>query len=122
MKKHFSLYNTGWIIVLFETIMCAVCTLSLLMVNGTDAIGADHISLFLLVAITIASIILMKARKAMLSKTVLWMAVLPLLFVGYEVLATFLIPYSGQSLSGAAGHLATNRPAGLPTLAYWLIY
>ena len=122
MKKHFSLYYTGWLIVMFETVMCAVCTLSVLMVNGADAIGADHISLFLLVAITIASLILMKARKAVLHKAVLWMAVLPLLFVGYEVMATFLMPYGAQSLSATAGQGITHMPSGPPTLAYWLIY
>ncbi|HVF81042.1 MAG TPA: hypothetical protein VM884_03875 [Flavisolibacter sp.] len=105
MKKHFNLYNTGWLIVLFETVMSTAWFLSVFMVNGTDAIGADHISLLLLVTLTIVSVVLMKARKPFLNKAVLWIAILPLMFIGYEVMATFLMPYQAPSVSSSANQL-----------------
>jgi hypothetical protein len=93
MKKYISLYNAGRVIVFFEIVLCAVATLSLLMVNGTGELTTDHLSLLLLVGITTASTVLLKASKPGYQKTVLWMAVLPLLFVSYETIAAFVIPY-----------------------------
>ncbi|HZH63957.1 MAG TPA: hypothetical protein VEY10_03630 [Flavisolibacter sp.] len=105
MKKYFTLRHTGWAIVLFEMVMCAVWFLSVFMVNGTDTIGADHLSLLLLVALTIASIRLMKARNPLFNKAVLWIAILPLMFIGYEAAATFMMPYEVQAFSSPANQL-----------------
>ena len=96
MKKHLTLYTIGRMIVLFETILCVIATLCVLMVNGPDSFSTDYLSLLLLIIITIASNIMIRARKPLHHKTVLWMSVLPMLFVSYEVVAAFLIPY--QSL------------------------
>ena len=96
MKKHLTLYTIGRMIVLFETILCVIATLCVLMVNGPDSFSTDYLSLLLLIIITIASNIMIRARKPLHYKTVLWMSVLPMLFVSYEVVAAFLIPY--QSL------------------------
>ena len=94
MKKHFTLRRVGRLIVFVEIVLCAVATLAVLMVNGPDAFTADHLSLLVLVGITVASITLLKMRKAVHDKTVLWMAVLPLLFVGYETVAPFLLSHA----------------------------
>ena len=94
MKKHLNLYTIGRAVVLFETILCVIATLCVLMVNGPDSFSADYFSLFFLIAITIASNILIRTSRH--HKTVLWMSVLPMLFVSYQVIAAFLIPY--QSL------------------------
>ena len=96
MKKHLSLHTIVRMIVLFETILCVIATLCLLMVNGPDSFSADHLSILLLVAITVASNLMIRTRKPLHHKTILWMSVLPMLFVSYEVVAAFLIPY--QSL------------------------
>ena len=101
MKKLLNISSVGRIIVFLEIIMCAVWSLSVLMVNGTDAISNDHISLFLLLTLTIASVLLVKSRKPFLNKAVLWIAILPLLFISYETAATFLMPYDVQSVQPA---------------------
>lgn len=90
MKKYFTFYSIGWIVVLFEIILCAVLTLSVLLVNGTDAIGKDHVALFLLLAITIVSIVLMKSGKHFLNKAAVGLALLPLFFLSYQVLLMFM--------------------------------
>ena len=92
MKKYFSIYSIGWAIVLFEIILCTVFTLSVFLVNGTDAVGKDHLVLFSLIAITIVSIILMKSGKNFFNKAVLGMALIPLLFIGYQVMTTVVTP------------------------------
>jgi glucan phosphoethanolaminetransferase (alkaline phosphatase superfamily) len=98
MKNLLNISSVGRISVFFEIIMCAVWSLSVFMVNGADAVNEDHISLMLLVTLTIASIVLMKTRKTHLNKAVLWIAILPLLFISYEAASTFLVPYEAQSL------------------------
>jgi hypothetical protein len=98
MKKQFSISSVGRIIVFFEVIMCAVWTLSVFMVNGTDTISQDHVALFCMVAMTVSSIILLKARKPLFNKVVLGIAVLPLLFISYQATSTFFVPYEAQSM------------------------
>ena len=93
MKKYINLHNAGRIIVFFEILLCAVATLSVLMVNGADSFSTDHLALILLIAITIASVFLRKGSNLQQQKMVLWMAVLPLLFVSYEAIAAFMLPY-----------------------------
>lgn len=97
MKKLLNISSVGRMIVFVEILMCAVYTLSVFIVNGTDAISSDHISLMLLVALTITSIILLKSSRANLNKAVLWIAILPILFLGYEASATFFHSYEAQS-------------------------
>ena len=107
MRSVINISSVGRIIVFFETIMCTVWSLSVFMVNGADAVNEDHISLLLLVAITIASIVLVNTRKPNLKKAVLWMAILPLLFVSYEATVTFLVPYETQQVLATPGtHVA----------------
>ena len=96
MRRLINISSVGRIIVFFETIMCAVWALSVFMVNGADAVNEDHLSLLLLITITIASIVLMKTSKPNLKKDVLWIAIFPLLFIGYEATITFLVPYQTQ--------------------------
>ena len=91
MKKHLNLYTIGRAVVMFETILCVIATLCVLMVNGPDGFSTDYFSLLFLIAITIASNILIRTNKY--QKTVLWMSVLPMMFVSYQVVAAFLIPY-----------------------------
>ena len=93
MKKYISLHNAGRIIVFFEILLCSVATLSVLMVNGADSFGTDHISLFVLMAITIVSAIIRKRSNTQQQKLVLWMAILPLLFVSYEAVTAFVLPF-----------------------------
>jgi hypothetical protein len=109
MKKYFSLHNIGWLIVLFESLTCSVLALSVFLVNGTDAIGKDHLALFLLLAITLVSVVLMKSRRSFLNKAVLGLAVLPLVFIGYQTLLTVLspgmptqVPFTHQALASVA--------------------
>lgn len=93
MKKHLTLSLAGRLIVFVEIVLCLVATLTVLMVNGTDSFTADHLSLLLLIGITVASVVLLKARKALHQKAVLWMSVLPLLFISYQSLAAFLFTH-----------------------------
>lgn len=92
MKKYIILRNTGRIIVFLEIMLCAVATLSVLMVNGADSFCTDHLSLLALIGITIASAIIRKNRAVQQQKLVLWLAVLPLLFISYEAVTAFM-PY-----------------------------
>ena len=92
MKKYIILRNTGRIIVFLEIMLCAVATLSVLMVNGADSFSTDHLSLLALIGITIASAIIRKNRAVQQQKLVLWLAVLPLLFISYEAVTAFM-PY-----------------------------
>lgn len=112
MKKHFTFYSVGWMIVLFEAALCVVFALSVLLVNGTDAVGNDHVSLALLIAITVASAVLMKSGKRFLAKAVLGIALLPLLAIGYEAMILFLLP----------SHSQTGLPAGHPVIAGLLLF
>ena len=105
MKKHFTFYSIGWLVVLFEIILCIVFALSVVLVNGTDNVGKDHASLLFLVTLTVASIVLMKSGKRFLNKAVLGIAILPLLAIGYEVMITFLLPAHAQ-LAASASHSA----------------
>jgi hypothetical protein len=93
MKKHFTLHFVGRLIVLLEIAMCATWTLSVLMVNGLDSLSLDHLSLLLLVALTVVSLVLLKSGSLRFKKAVLWIAVLPLLHLVYEAASTFIIPY-----------------------------
>ena len=92
MNKHLNLYIAVRIVVFFETIFCTIATLCVLMVNGFGDFSADHLLLFLLVAVTIASSNLLKFRKPVYYKTILWMSLLPLLLISFEVIAA-LLPY-----------------------------
>lgn len=92
MKKHLNLYTAGRIILFFETILCAVTAMSVLMVNGIDTFSADHLSLLILIGITITTRVFIKSSNIFLNRAVLWMAALPLLLISYELLA-MLIPY-----------------------------
>lgn len=93
MKKYISLHNAGRVIVFFEILLCAVATLSVLMVNGADSFSADHLSLLALIGITIFSVALLKSSRPQQQRLVLWMAVLPLVFISYETVVAFVIPY-----------------------------
>ena len=92
MKKHLNLYTAGRIILFFETVLCVVTALSVLMVNGIDSFSADHLSVLVLIGITITTRAFIKSSNIFLNKAVLWMAALPLLLISYELLA-MLIPY-----------------------------
>lgn len=106
MKKQLTISSVGRIIVFFEIIMCTVWTLSVFMVNGTDAIGEDHVALFLLIAMTVASIVLLKARNRLFNRAVLWIAILPLLFISYEATTAFFVPYESPSIGASINPVA----------------
>jgi hypothetical protein len=89
MKKHYTIYTAGQVIVSIEIILCIVATLSVLLVNGTGSFTPDHLSLLLLMAITVCSAFLLKAGKRLYRKAVLWLAILPLFFIGYEAVISF---------------------------------
>lgn len=105
MKKHFTLYRTGWALIVFETVLSAVGFLSVFMVNGADAITSDHIALLFLFILTIASIFCMRYGKSSYKKAVLWMAVLPLMFVSYEVSASFFVHSQTQVATTSANQM-----------------
>lgn len=92
MKKHLNLYTAGRIVLFFETVLCVVTALSVLMVNGIDSFSADDLSVLVLIGITITTRAFMRSSNIFLNKAVLWMAALPLLLISYELLA-MLIPY-----------------------------
>lgn len=110
MKKLLNISSVGRMIVFVELLMCSVWTLSVFMVNGADAFTSDHISLLLLVGVTALSIAFLKADRKNLNKAVLWIAILPMLFLSYEASVTFLSPYEVQSLQAHSSNLLFFLP------------
>ena len=96
MKKHLNLYTAGRIILFLETVLCVVTALSVLMVNGIDSFSTDHLSVLVLIGITVTTRAFVRSSNIHLNRAVLWMAALPLLLISYELLA-MLIPYHPQA-------------------------
>jgi hypothetical protein len=92
MKQHLNFYIVGRIVLVFEIILCVVTTLSVLMVNGIESFSADHLSLLILIGITIATKLFINSANTRLNKAVFWMAVLPFMLISYELVSMFL-PY-----------------------------
>lgn len=93
MKKFLSLSAVVRLVLLVEIILCAVGTLAVFMVNGTDAFGADHLLLLVLIAVTAASARLLKASKAIHQKAALWLSALPLFFISHQTVTAFLLSH-----------------------------
>lgn len=84
MKQQLLSLYTGWTIISFEILLSLVLLLSVLMVNGTDYISSDHIALLAIFLVTITSILFMNTRKPAYKRAVVWLAVMPFAFTGYE--------------------------------------
>ena len=92
MKKYFTFQSIGWLIVLFEIILCTVFALSVVLVNGADSWSSDHNSLVFLLTLTLTSLVLMKSGKRFLNKAVVAIAALPLLAIAYQAALLFSLP------------------------------
>ena len=93
MKKHLNLAAAGRIVLFIEIALFTVALLCAVMVNGTDILTTDYLWLLFLLAVIIVSAVLLKAPAAFHRKAVLWISVLPMLFISYQSVALFLLPY-----------------------------
>lgn len=93
MKKYLTLAIAGRFVLFIEIVLFVVALLCAVMVNGTEVFTTDYVWLLALLAIIIVSAVLVKAPTAFRRKAVLWISVLPLLFISYQSIALFLLPY-----------------------------
>lgn len=93
MKKHLNLAAAGRLVLLIEIALFTVALLCAVMVNGTDIFTTDYLWLLFLLIIIIVSAVLVKAPTIFHRKAVLWISVLPLLFISYQTVALFVLPY-----------------------------